>query len=236
MWAGQASRVLLGIFIAFSIFLFIPVKVYVDFMRSCGREELVVRLGLFGGAFKVKVLSLSSLFDHLQKRVGEHLKKRAGRIFEGLKAFDRFKGFGTEGRVAIDKGAKKARGIRGWARGTRAQVIRSLLLILKEGAKDGGYVVQDFRLQMRVGTGDAATTGISVGAAWGILGSLIPLVSRRLYPSTFRPKIVIQPDFQGPRLDLSAHCIFALNPGYIILRGMAKEIGMMVQKRVDEHA
>lgn len=96
---------------------------------------------------------------------------------------------------------------------------RELLAFMTDLLRNGGIMIREFCVDMMLGTGDAASTGMAIGAIWAAISPMISIVMKALPRSTAPPRIRIAPDFQTARLEGSFHCIARLNPGYIILRG-----------------
>lgn len=70
--------------------------------------------------------------------------------------------------------------------------------------------------EMNVGTGDAVSTGCAIGLLWSALGLVVGELSN-LTHFTARPKLVINPDFNGTRFDASFDCIGRIRVGKAIV-------------------
>ena len=68
----------------------------------------------------------------------------------------------------------------------------------------------------RVGTGNPALTGFTVGCLWALKHQLLRTLARGIDKMTAIPRIAITPDFTGTSFALALHCIFALRVGHII--------------------
>ncbi len=70
-------------------------------------------------------------------------------------------------------------------------------------------------VNVALGTGDAASTGIAAGMLWGMWGAIRPFL-----PPSCRSQVSIQPHFNERRLSVWAQCIFHFKLGHIILTGL----------------
>lgn len=106
------------------------------------------------------------------------------------------------------------------------QALLSLLRVLKR------IRFKQLQLQVEIGTGDAAETGIATGMLWSSLGLLSHLFSRRggLF-SAKKKELTIIPNFQERVLNLDAAGILLLRPGHIIIV-LAKFVGFLVWYRI----
>jgi hypothetical protein len=82
----------------------------------------------------------------------------------------------------------------------------------------------------KIGTGDAAQTGVLTGVGWGFKSSLIGLISSHV---TLRkiPRIHVQPLFQEKRLETELECMIRLRIGHAIIAGI--RILLNLRKRRD---
>lgn len=71
----------------------------------------------------------------------------------------------------------------------------------------------------RIGTGDAAETGILLGLIWGIKGGLIMLLSHFMKIRT-KPSVSIEPSFMQACLYTEFECILQFRVGNAILAGI----------------
>jgi len=87
-----------------------------------------------------------------------------------------------------------------------------------------------FRWQTAVGTGDAATTALTVGALWALKGSLLSFLHRRyrLPPAATTAKV--EPSFAHARLFTEIECIFAFRVGQIMRASLAAFFGERLGK------
>lgn len=76
--------------------------------------------------------------------------------------------------------------------------------------------VKQLVLESRVGTGDAARTGLAAGAFYGVLYTLLsPLVAVAVFEE--KPQVRVVPDYDHTVLQWTADCIVALRLGDIII-------------------
>jgi hypothetical protein len=77
-----------------------------------------------------------------------------------------------------------------------------------------------WRLEVGIGTGDAASTGVAAGLAWMLLGLAAGATSRLVRLAT-RPRGEVRPDFQREELSLIWEADFHIIPGalaFVLLR------------------
>ncbi|GEM_PF-6034087 len=95
--------------------------------------------------------------------------------------------------------------------------------------------VKEFTMQVRVGLGDAALTGIGVGFAWSMLGIASSLVQQHLQQLRFAstPRISITAAFDDWLIQGRLRCIVSLRVGEIILEGAKHLIRLRTFMRRD---
>ena len=79
--------------------------------------------------------------------------------------------------------------------------------------------VKQFRWRSMIGMGDAAHTGVIVGACWGIKGSIIGLLTNVLHFKE-EPFFSITPDFQNQNAETAFSCILQFRIGQAIVTGI----------------
>jgi len=75
---------------------------------------------------------------------------------------------------------------------------------------------RDVRLDIHVGTGDAAITGVTVGSLWGVTGSTVPLLCNYLGVPPRIVRIQISPDFKRKILKAEASFCFSIRLGSLL--------------------
>jgi len=78
--------------------------------------------------------------------------------------------------------------------------------------------VRNLYLKLKMGTGDAAATGLLYGTAWIAVGNIMALT--RSYVNIKEPRIIIAPIFDSARLSLDFSCIIRIKTGHIINAGI----------------
>jgi hypothetical protein len=78
--------------------------------------------------------------------------------------------------------------------------------------------VKQLEWRSRIGTGNAAHTGVVIGSCWAVKGAIIGLLTATLH---FRemPVLSITPDFQGQRAETAILCILRFRIGHAIVTG-----------------
>jgi len=74
-----------------------------------------------------------------------------------------------------------------------------------------------FVWKTKLGTGDAAVTGLGGGLLWGIKGFLLSLLQRTVDWQDCKTEIEVIPVFDGETIKSEVDCIFSLRTGYIII-------------------
>lgn len=76
----------------------------------------------------------------------------------------------------------------------------------------------NFSVSSRIGTGDAATTAMTIGGCYAFFTT----ISRYLYRHYHlqKSKLDMQPYFSGPLFDLDLDCIMNFKFGHIIIAGL----------------
>lgn len=123
------------------------------------------------------------------------------------------------------------------ALGGEQRVVRSKLL-LKEGRKlqaiwrklrpvwqsyrpAAGYLLRHVHLdaftwETKLGVDDAAATGLLVGAAWALKGSLLTLLQTKLRLGEDRASVTVAPSFSRSHFSTFLHCIFTIRIVHVI--------------------
>ena len=96
---------------------------------------------------------------------------------------------------------------------------RFVLPILRQVLERGLDIVR-FRVQLKFGTGDAATTGIAVGLVYTLIGTVNAVFSERLRYPNDPPEIIVMPCFSEVCVDLDLDSIVILRPGNIVFQAV----------------
>jgi len=80
-------------------------------------------------------------------------------------------------------------------------------------------VVQRLTIALELGTGDAALTGLTIGALWSLFGAARGLATRSLRFAPGQPQLLVTPRFDRAALRLRLSCILTLRVGHIIVAG-----------------
>lgn len=80
-------------------------------------------------------------------------------------------------------------------------------------------VVQRLTIAIELGTGDAALTGLAIGALWSLFGAACSLGARTLRFAPGQPQLLVTPRFDRTALRLRLNCILTLRVGHIIVAG-----------------
>ncbi|MGJ7912835.1 DUF2953 domain-containing protein [Neobacillus sp. LXY-1] len=95
--------------------------------------------------------------------------------------------------------------------------IFNLNLIIKKLLKK--VMIKQLEWETFIGVGDAAHTGIAVGALWAAKGGIVGLLSKFLN-LTVMPQLSITPHFQAAVIQTQLKCMFQFRIGHAILAGL----------------
>ncbi|WP_238442587.1 DUF2953 domain-containing protein [Desulforamulus reducens] len=87
--------------------------------------------------------------------------------------------------------------------------------------------LERFVWKLRIGTGDAAVTGIITGVAWGIMGSITSLFYKKIATNKPEPELQVEPNFKKEVFSTSIDCIFKIRVVNIMVTGIK-----ILQKKV----
>ena len=73
------------------------------------------------------------------------------------------------------------------------------------------------RLDIRLGTGDAALTAVAVGLTHALVGTGLALLSTYVRTDRLEPAVRVQPDYAAERLQASGDCIAATRLGHLMV-------------------
>lgn len=79
-------------------------------------------------------------------------------------------------------------------------------------------VIKNLNLKFKLGTGDAAETGILYGVAWIVIGSIMTFAGN--YLNIIEPRIAVVPIFNQVQLRTELSCIISIRLGHIINTGI----------------
>jgi hypothetical protein len=79
----------------------------------------------------------------------------------------------------------------------------------------GKLVMEDLRLKVEIGTGDAFYTGIASGLVWGVVGILSSYLLNNV--KNIEKNIEVKSDFNSMKLNVDLHSIFSIRVVHIIV-------------------
>lgn len=94
---------------------------------------------------------------------------------------------------------------------------KQLHTILKEFLHT--VVIEQLRIQLKYGIGDAAATGISAGILWSSYSIFLGII-QTYFQLMCIPDVRFEPDFEGIRLDGSSECVISIRPIFAIFYGL----------------
>lgn len=81
-------------------------------------------------------------------------------------------------------------------------------------------ILERFIWKLKIGTGDAAATGIITGFAWSIMGGLTSLFYKMVAPGRPKPELQVEPNFNKEIFSTAFDCIFKIRIGNIMITGI----------------
>lgn len=194
---------LLALFLLFIIFTMTSLNVFVHFIRRSADDKLEILIKAWYGLIKIKydvpVIQLSEDFSgiiyetEIESAQEEPIEK------------DRFKLTRNE-LFQLHKRATKI-----------VKRVHALHQIMKRFFKS--IRLQELQWYSRLGTGEAAETGVLTGLGWSIkstiIGCISHLVTLRSYPS-----FNVIPSYYESRLETELRCMFRFRIGHAILAGI----------------
>ncbi|MEW6229136.1 MAG: hypothetical protein AB1700_13770 [Bacillota bacterium] len=206
------------------IVLLLPLKVSVLFERRDGRNAVLVWVGILYGLIWVPVFRKVPRLrrpdqDHVDSRADEG---RPGRTEDGASVVSRWlsrlQNLARPLGAQDERASPQAPDSRKPSRVRR--VGRRMARFLYRGVRATGLDVWKLRVRMELGSGEAATSAIGVGVAYALMSGALAASPVPLRFLAGKPDILITPRYDRAGLDASVHCIVAVTPGYIILRGI----------------
>lgn len=79
--------------------------------------------------------------------------------------------------------------------------------------------IRRLTVAVELGTGDAALTGLTIGALWSLFGASRGVATRSLRFGPGQPQLLVTPRFDRCALRLRLNCILTLRVGHIIVAG-----------------
>jgi hypothetical protein len=96
---------------------------------------------------------------------------------------------------------------------------RFLLPVIRQALERGLDVVR-LCVKLQFGTGEAATTGITIGLIYGLVGTAMAVFSKRLRFLDDPPDIKVVPCYNEVCVDLELDSIILLRPGNFVFRAI----------------
>jgi len=164
------------------LLLFIKVNIVIEYNRKGKDDNLVLSLFAFLGLLKYKYEA--SLIDFKKKGISFNWISEKGRKEKDKKKIKSFLDIGD--------------------------LLKSFGIIKEafERYVQKRLLVKDFRLRIKIGTGDAFYTGIASGSAWALAGMIIAFICNNF--KVEKKKTIIQPYFSEKIFEVDLFCIFNL--------------------------
>lgn len=80
-------------------------------------------------------------------------------------------------------------------------------------------IVSRFQWSTRVGLGDAAWTGVAIGAIWGLKGNVVSMISHFMQLKA-DPNMSVEPLWQGTLSETDLSCMFSFRIGFAMRAGL----------------
>lgn len=207
---------LLAILIILILLLIMPVRADLLYQRHGADDLFKVKISSFGGLLNINVTVpvLEQRFNWLEPFFRLVLRSRVG-------------GLTVKDETILDPGEWSWDRIRLWVKEAKWA-----LAIVKPNARYllSKSVIHHLSWQTKLGTGDAAVTGMLAGMVWGLNSTICAWLTHQVKKIVTRPKISVVPVFAVSAFALDIHCIFEVRAGHIIIAG-ATAIRKMWQRR-----
>lgn len=204
---GKMKWVLIVIFIFILLILLIPftkLKIEIQFEQKEKDSRFDIKLkGLFG-LFKYKIHVPLIKVNPESKNIMIKERKETG-VNEQDKKED-IKKFTPEDFIRLLKDIRQL-----------IIHVTDLYTVIRRFLKK--VEVLRFEWNTKIGTGDAASTGVICGACWSAKGGLLGLIST-FFNLKQIPVIAITPEFQGKTIQTAFRCMIQFRIGHAILAGV----------------
>ncbi len=202
-WLMVIGCLFIILFVLLLLAMLLKIKVSVHINYKEGKDWTVVRLNALGGMVTFKkefsiAESNSGDAEHSEAPTGKHKTEAGGKGAEK----------GPDDEHVSDSLADMK---------LLLNHISGLIQQIKELLKK--VSITRFEWHTRVGTGDAASTGIASGAIWALKGSAAGASSAYMSFNT-KPVLSVTPFFQHRILQFQIDCMFQLRIGNAILAGI----------------
>lgn len=167
---------------------FLPVKIILEYKLEGLNDYALIKISLLGDCLKYRYR-----FPGKSGKKGEKKKRKEDEEVERSKLngfMDKIKNIGEI--YAIVKTFKK--------------FLREKILL------------EEYRIDVDIGTGDAYYTGILYGMIWSGIGTLNALISNTF--KTLKRQMRVRPDFSKEKFKAEVYCIFRIKMVHIIVVGI----------------
>ncbi|MGI6574467.1 MAG: DUF2953 domain-containing protein [bacterium] len=199
-WAKIVRQLAISLILFLALLLLTPIKIALTYYYKQGKNLAILNVSILFGLVKINWDSrekrIRFIFIHSRISFSWQFPSTRRRLRKEAKTFSII-------RVRLES----------W-RGKRGLINRFYPYFF---GFIKGISLKKFVLEMKIGTGDAAETGILVGSIYGCLGLINHFLFRYLKQITDKLKIIIKPDFNHLYLDVYFTSIIEMLPGYIII-------------------
>lgn len=208
--------VLVILLILCCLLLMMPVKVNFWYQRHGSDDLCQVKISSFGGLIKVNIAI-------------PIVEQRFNWLWPYFRFVFRSRAWGVQLKeVTYLKPPEWSwDGIRLWLiklHSVLSAVKPSMSYVLSKGK------IQQLSLQTKLGTEDAAATGILTGLVWGLNSTFFAWLTHRVGKVEASPSISVVPVFNAPTFAFDIHCIFEVGAGHIIIAGVTAIRNMWRQR------
>ncbi len=188
------------ILILLLLVLFSRIRIGLYYKREAQNDRLNIEIGLFNGLIpiRLKIPTLKVKDEGVVYKEEIQSKKNTVKKKKGLFTFRDFKTYERAARYAVENVVGLRKIIKRFL--SKMQIIR-------------------LHWSSRIGTGDAAETGILSGVIWGIK-SIIVWVLSHFMKMKVTPEIRIEPSFMQACLYTEFECIVRFRVGNAIIAGL----------------
>lgn len=197
--------ILLMIFLLLLLLLYSKLKIHIHYYHAQDNDELIIQFKGFFGLFRYKINVPIIKFDEDSPSI--ITKKKVEKPAKGNNENVEKEQYTLQDFIHTIQDMKKL----------THHIVDLYSKIIREFFKK--ITITKLHWESTIGVGDAAYTGIAVGALWAAKGSLIGIITHYFHVPEV-PKISINPHFQKVITQTSFTCMIQFRVGHAIFAGI----------------